>query len=362
MRKIFLFVILLCWGIVGFTQDGVNFEHLSFKEALDKAQAENKLVFVDCYTFWCGPCRNMTEHIFPQEKVGDYFNSKFVCVKYDMEKGDGPELGKRFGVRAYPTFLVLRTDGTLVHKLVGGRDADGIIRGVEEAFDASKASGAMEASYQAGERGKEFLLKYLKTLIRFYDPLETVVAGELMDQLSDKEKMSKDYWFLFTNQNLSPAGSNIEKYLLKNYTYFCKSIGKEEVSKEVEKRYMERLMRIFKKEEIMTERQLKALGREIDALKLPNNGDLQSYVKIARGEMKNLTSLVFVCENEFFKIKALEVPYIHFYDRIMKEGTPEDKERWIAVGEKLYVQMEDCETKKIIKLCLDFYKNNNKQN
>ena len=28
MRKIFLFVILLCWGIVGFTQDGVNFEHL----------------------------------------------------------------------------------------------------------------------------------------------------------------------------------------------------------------------------------------------------------------------------------------------------------------------------------------------
>ena len=41
MRKIFLFVILLCWGIVGFTQDGVNFEHLSFKEALDKAQAEN---------------------------------------------------------------------------------------------------------------------------------------------------------------------------------------------------------------------------------------------------------------------------------------------------------------------------------
>lgn len=362
MRKIFLFVILLCWGIVGFTQDGVNFEHLSFKEALDKAQAENKLVFVDCYTSWCGPCRNMTEHIFPQEKVGDYFNSKFVCVKYDMEKGEGPELGKRFGVRAYPTFLVLRTDGTLVHKLVGGRDADGIIRGVEEAFDASKASGAMEASYQAGERGKEFLLKYLKTLIRFYDPLETVVAGELMDQLSDKEKMSKDYWFLFTNQNLSPAGSNIEKYLLKNYTYFCKSIGKEEVSKEVEKRYVERLMRIFKKEEIMTERQLKALGREIDALKLPNNGDLQSYVKIARGETKNLTSLVSVCENEFFKIKALEVPYIHFYDRIMKEGTPEDKERWIAVGEKLYVQMEDCETKKIIKLCLDFYKNNNKQN
>ena len=46
----------------------------------------------------------------------------------------------------------------------------------------------------------------------------------------------------------------------------------------------------------------------------------------------------------------------------MKEGTPMDKERWIDVGEKLYMQMNDGETKKIIKLCLDFYKKNNKQN
>ena len=70
MRKIFLFVILLCWGIVGFTQDGVNFEHLSFKEALDKAQAENKLVFVDCYTFWCGPCR---------KEIPNKFSNVFEC-------------------------------------------------------------------------------------------------------------------------------------------------------------------------------------------------------------------------------------------------------------------------------------------
>ena len=149
---------------------------------------------------------------------------------------------------------------------------------------------------------------------------------------------------------------------MKNYKYFCKSIGKEEVAKEVEKRYIERLMRVFKKEETMTERQLKALGREIGTLRLPNNGDLQSYVKIARSVTKDLTSLVSVCENEFFKIKVLEVPYIHFYDCVMKEGTPMDKERWIDVGEKLYMQMNDGETKKIIKLCLDFYKKNNKQN
>ena len=49
-------------------------------------------------------------------------NPKFICVKYDMEKGEGPELAKKFGVRAYPTFVILNTDGTvrlsLIHILI----------------------------------------------------------------------------------------------------------------------------------------------------------------------------------------------------------------------------------------------------
>ena len=109
----------------------------------------------------------------------------------------------------------------------------------------------------------------------------------------------------------------------------------------------------------MTERQLKALGREIASLKLANNGDLQSYVKIARGELEGLAVLVDVCENEFLRIKSLEVPYIQFYDRVMKEGTPEDGKRWIVLGEKLYDMTKDEQMKKIIKFCLDFYKKQN---
>ncbi len=362
MRKIFFLVVLLfCIGKIGLAQEGVNFEHLTFREALDKAKAENKLVFMDCYTSWCGPCRHMTEHIFPQKKVGDYLNARFVCVKYDMEKGEGQELSKRFEVRAYPTFLVLDADGKLIHKFIGGRDVDGIIRSVEESFDPSKAFGSMKKDYQAGVRDKDFLLRYLKCLISFYDPMANVVADEFMNQLNDREKTSEAYWFLFTNQKLSPAGSAIEKYLLKNYKDFCKSLGEEQVAKEVEKRYSERFMRIFKKEETVTKAQLNAFEREIKSLKLPNNSDFRSYAKIAQAEMKTLTALISVCESEFLKIKTFEVPYLQFYDRVMKEGTTENQERWIALGKKLYDQMEDGDAKKIIKFCLDYYQNN-KQN
>ena len=74
-----------CVALAGFAQ-GVEFRDISFAGALKAAKAENKTVFMDCYTSWCGPCKMMTNDIFPQEKVGKYMNENFVCVKYDMEK------------------------------------------------------------------------------------------------------------------------------------------------------------------------------------------------------------------------------------------------------------------------------------
>ena len=79
--------------------------HFSLPEIFSGA-----LVFVDCYTTWCGPCKMMTEEVFPQKEAGDFFNAHFVNVKFDMEKGEGKELSKQFKIRAYPTFLLLNPE------------------------------------------------------------------------------------------------------------------------------------------------------------------------------------------------------------------------------------------------------------
>ena len=139
MKRIFFVLILIGAFMPLIAQEGVKFENLTLREALNKAEEIDKQVFVDCYTSWCGPCKNMTENIFPQKAVGDYFNANFVCVKYDMEKGEGPEIAKQYEIRAYPTFLILAPDGTLVHKIVGARDAKGIIQSAMEALDENKA-------------------------------------------------------------------------------------------------------------------------------------------------------------------------------------------------------------------------------
>ena len=97
---------------------GVYFQDLSYEDALAKAKQQGRKLFIDCYTTWCGPCKYMSETVFKQEKVGDFLNLNFICLKYDMEKGEGPELAKKFGVRAYPTFVIVNPDGTIVINLL----------------------------------------------------------------------------------------------------------------------------------------------------------------------------------------------------------------------------------------------------
>ena len=101
MKKLLLvFVGLLCSLVISAQ---TNFQELSLEKAREQARAENKPIFLDCYTSWCGPCKMMANDVFTLEAAGNYFNKNFVCVKIDMEKGEGPAIGKQYEVDAYPT-------------------------------------------------------------------------------------------------------------------------------------------------------------------------------------------------------------------------------------------------------------------
>ena len=52
--------------------EGVAFVHdKTFDQALAQAKQEGKMLFIDCYTSWCGPCKMLASKVFPQTKVGD---------------------------------------------------------------------------------------------------------------------------------------------------------------------------------------------------------------------------------------------------------------------------------------------------
>jgi thiol:disulfide interchange protein len=105
-------------------QTGIQFFEGTYEEALNKAAEENKLIFMDAYTTWCGPCKWMSRNTFTDASVADFFNENFINVKMDMERGEGPGLARKFRIRGYPTLLFLDAQGNIAHQKLGALPAD----------------------------------------------------------------------------------------------------------------------------------------------------------------------------------------------------------------------------------------------
>ena len=107
---------------------GIEFYQGSWEDALLKAAQEDKIIFVDAYAEWCGPCKRMAREVFPQEEVGAFFNRHFINMKIDMEKGMGLEFRKKYPVSAFPTLFFIGPDGEVVQKAKGAQQVDGLIK------------------------------------------------------------------------------------------------------------------------------------------------------------------------------------------------------------------------------------------
>lgn len=335
---------------------GVYFEDLTFEQALEKAKLNRQMVFVDCYTSWCGPCKYMTSKIFPQEKMGDYLN-RFICVKYDMEKGEGPELAKRFGVAAYPTFLLIDMNGNVRHKIVGGGEPDQFIKRVEEAFDENKATGVLEAKYKSGNREPAFLANYVQMLVATYGKNADVVANELFQRLNDEEKVSEDYWFLYTNASLAPAGSATYNYLLNNRDKFVKSLGEEVVEQHFIKLYNARLDKVINaRPGSIKVDSIDRLKKEIVALKLTNDKVLLAKTAIAKAFWGgNQNQLLLAAEKGVKIIPSEQFPLSLAY-RVKDNVTPAQLNRWIKICETVIANCKYSGTAKRMQGILDHLK------
>lgn len=176
MKKLAIFSSLFI-GALAFAQ-GIKFEDSNFATILAKAKKENKLVFVDAYASWCGPCKLMVKNIFPLQTVGDFYNSHFVNAKIDMEKGEGIGLAKKYNVKAFPTYLFINGDGEEVHRTLGYVEEKDFIQFAKDAEDPNKRLTALKQKFEKGEKDPEFL-KNLAGLTIYND---SELAGKVLER------------------------------------------------------------------------------------------------------------------------------------------------------------------------------------
>ncbi len=168
MKKIAVLTCLLLLSQLLYARTGTGIDFLQnkrWKEILTLAKTENKLIFVDIYTEWCGPCKVMDREVFTQAKVGDAFNNVFINVKIDAEKGEGISLANRYGVRSYPSYLFINGEGKLIYRSVGSMSAERFLNVAMNAKDESKQAISifqLEQSYPKNKKDKIFMKQYLE--------------------------------------------------------------------------------------------------------------------------------------------------------------------------------------------------------
>lgn len=222
MKKVLLSCMAFLVAAVSFANDGIQFTEGRWKDILSKAKSENKLVFIDVYTSWCGPCKMMSAEVFPQKMVGDVFNASFVNYKIDAEKGEGIDIAKKFDVRAFPTYLFVNGDGELVYRVVGYMKTEAFLKEANIAIGEKndpKPFVIWESEYNSGKKDKAFLFGYLKkrALLRVpsADLAEEVFPMLTKEELSNKEIMSSIIYFDPAIQFV--PGGKVFDYVLQNF-------------------------------------------------------------------------------------------------------------------------------------------------
>ena len=116
-----LMVLVTCAGIgSAVAAEGTIFRTpASWQEAVDAAKSEQKFLFLDAYTDWCGWCKVMDRNTFADSSVAAFMNQHFVSVKIEMERGFGIDVAMRYRISGFPSFLVFTPDGRLVYRMFG---------------------------------------------------------------------------------------------------------------------------------------------------------------------------------------------------------------------------------------------------
>lgn len=111
---------------------GVPFQALPLDQALAKAAEQRRVVLVDFFATWCGPCKLLDSTTWRDAKVIALLEQDAIPLKIDAEKEAA--LSRKYAIEAYPTILLLRPDGSVLDRMVGYQTPEAFIASFQSAL------------------------------------------------------------------------------------------------------------------------------------------------------------------------------------------------------------------------------------
>ena len=229
------------------TKDHITFDDSPWTILLQKAKTQNKVIFVDAYTTWCGPCKTMAKEVFTDSTVAKLYNDHFINTQIDAERGEGTTFARKYRIRAYPSLLFIDGDGEVVHRATGFHGVDDFKVLGETALSPSGGLREWNRRYQKGERLPEFLQQLI---VAKYNAME----DDYMAVAESYMRSQKD-WSTLPNMQLiftlteDPESSWFD-YMVDHREDFDLLFGRETVASKLQSLFLK-----------------KPLGKTEDALK-----------------------------------------------------------------------------------------------
>lgn len=292
---------------------GIEFFHGSWEDAIEQATKQEKIIFVDAYTTWCGPCKRMSANVFTREEAGDFYNQNFINLKIDMEKPDGRKFGSKYPVSAYPTLFFLDPKGKVLKKVVGGQQLEGLLRLGDAIVSEFDFSAKYREAYENGDRSFENMVNYLEALNKSGKSSLKIANEYIREAEGLTEAQKTEFYF----KAASESDSRLFEEMLRRKSEIIKTYGKP----------------------IFEEKVLAAAGKTVDkAIEYENERLLKDAIKVAKKHGGN-NSKLFALDakmNWAFAQKDVKAVLKTAKKRKAYMVEPKDKIKWFKQAESTF--------------------------
>ncbi|MCC6181589.1 MAG: thioredoxin family protein [Bacteroidia bacterium] len=333
MNNILKISITLFFATVTLAQDkGIRFDHSSFSELKEKALSANKLIFIDAYTTWCGPCKFMAAKIFTDKAVADFYNANFINAKIDMEKGEGIKLAEQYEVLCYPNLLFIDGNGKLIHRVAGSMEAQSFINLGKKAMQTDSTFSFFVDKFESNKNNPEFMLKYIEardnTCLYSDDIAKTYLEEQKEDAL-----FSKPNWQIILN-HVNDLNDKTFKFIVEHKEKYIELFTKEAVDSKIDIVLKSTLMQMIRSKNF-NEKEYDQLKMKIKTFSSPNTeriffeSDLALFERQVKWDKYADLAIKYTDAYYLNHSEVLNSISWNFYENITDVKALEKAEQWI---------------------------------
>ena len=325
---------------------GISFNHNSWSEILEEAKTQDKLIFVDCYTTWCGPCKMMSKTVFTDQEVGEYFNQQYVNVKLDMEKEPGISLKAKFGINAYPTLLIIDADENIVHKLVGAMPKAEFLSFAKEANGTHSLSAFHKRYQEKGVSDADFVFEYIKKLETAGEKsILTNVVERYFKKINKNALVEKQNWDVL-NKYVHNIDHEAFQYLLSNKKKFVDAYGEKAIEDKVYFTFLREGNGLCDKQEdgkySLNQNRKENFIAELNKNELKNKNRILAYSEISTARTTGNWSVYIASISKYLKANVIDKGAMSLYnyalpiDRAVSDiELRKEAAKWCELGIKI---------------------------